>query len=337
MAFRGEIMYVYIDAAGCSDTCRHCSVDGHFPYGEFYSLAELRSIKNEWGPLVIYYEPTAHPNFPEIYHADIAIENGGWLVTNGFGLACRDDYLSIFEKMHTLGITTIAFTLHGLQKHHDWFVCRPGAFDIIVLATKRAKEFGFSIKWQIYVDKLGIPDVPKFIELALKETEAVPSLAIPFHRVGGRLRHYEKIRLTLEDVEKHQLHKLIDDPGKNDLIEPENLTSRAWLRKWADLPADNVFKHPFEPRSWPPQTSFPYLTMRIDRNRKVYMDPFCHAPIYLGIISEGKEMIVERLEKLPMPLYCDLMPVDVKLSPDEQDQLHPCGYSFRYKEISKKD
>jgi hypothetical protein len=307
VAFQGEIMYFDIDAAGCSNTCRHCSVDGHLPYGEFFSLAELRSIKNEWGPLTIRYEPTAHPNFPEIYSADIATDHDGWLVTNGFGLAYRDDYLLVFEKMHAMGITTIAFTLHGLQRHHDWFVCRQGAFDTIVQATKRTKEFGFSIIWQIYVDKLGINDVPKFIDFALKETAALPSLVIPYHRVGGRLWHYEKIRLTLEDVEKHQLHKLIDDPNKNYLIDPESLTSQAWLRKWVDLPTADIFKHPFEPRSWPPQSSFPDLSMRIDRNRKIYIDPICNAPIYLGTISEGKEMIVDRLEKLPMPLYCDLM------------------------------
>jgi hypothetical protein len=30
------------------------------------------------------------------------------------------------------------------------------------------------------------------------------------------------------------------------------------------------------------------------------------------------------------------MPGDVKLPPDEQDQLHPSGFSLRYKEISKR-
>ena len=195
-------MYVYINTAGCSDTCRHCAVDGHFPYGGFYSLDELRSIKNEWGALTILYEPTAHPNFPEIYNADIATGHGGWLVTNGFGLAHRGDYRSVFEKMCAMDITTIAFTLHGLQKHHDWFVCKQGAFDDILLATRRAKEFGYSINWQIYVDKISAGNVPELIDLSIKEIGELPSLNIPYHRVGGRLWHYEKIRLTFDDAEK---------------------------------------------------------------------------------------------------------------------------------------
>jgi hypothetical protein len=41
--------------------------------------------------LVIYYEPTAHSAFPEVYDESIAVEHGGWLVTNGFGLARRED------------------------------------------------------------------------------------------------------------------------------------------------------------------------------------------------------------------------------------------------------
>ena len=329
-------MYVEINAAGCPDTCRHCAVAGHFPHGELFSLSELRSIKDEWGALIIRYEPTAHPNFPEIYNADIATEHGGWLVTNGFGLAHRDDYRLAFERMRTMSITTIAFTLHGLQKHHDWFVCRQGAFDDILLATRRAKEFGFSINWQIYVDKIGIGDIPELIDLTLKEIEELPSLEIPYNRVGGRLWHYEKIRLTLSDVEKHHLHKLIDDPQKNSLTKPEHLTSSAWLKKWLNSPDSDEFKHPYEPPSWFPEISYPNLCIRIDRDRKTYLDPMCNAPIYLGNISEGKNVMVERLKKLQMPLYSDLMPNEVNLSFDEQEQLHPIGFSLRYKEMSKK-
>jgi len=329
-------MYVDINAAGCSDTCRHCSTDGHLPYGGLFSLDELRTIKSEWGALTIRYEPTTHPYFPEIYNSDIATEHGGWLVTNGFGLAHRDDYRFVFEKMHAMGIHTVAFTLHGLQQHHDWFVCRKGAFYDILLATRRAKETGFSINWQIFVDSIGINDVPGLIDLALTECGELPSLSLPYHRVGGRLWHYEKIRLTLKDIEKHQLHKLIDNPDKNFFTEPKSLTSLAWLEKWIKSPASDDFKHPYEPRFWPPKSSYEMLSIRIERDRKIYFDPMCSSPIFLGKISDRKDVIIERLENLQKPLYSDLMPCDVKLSPDEQEQLHPIGFSLRYKEISKK-
>ena len=329
-------MYVDINAAGCPNICRHCSADGFRPSGGFYSLDELRSIKIEWGALTIRYEPTAHPNFPEIYHSDIATEHGGWLVTNGFGLAHRDDYRLIFEKMLSMGIETIAFTLHGLKEHHDWFVCQSGAFDDILLATRRAKELGFSVVWQIFVDKAGIGDLPELIDLSVREIGDVPSLEIPYHRVGGRLWHYEKLRLTLSDVEKHKLFQLIDDPSKNCFSHPERLTTISWLHQWLGAPDSDEFKHPYEPRSWVPDVTYPMLSIRVDRNRKVYLDPMCTSPILLGEISEGKGAIIQKLEHLPMPLYANLAPDEVKLSFDEQEQLHPSGFSLRYKEITKK-
>ncbi len=329
-------MYIDINAAGCSNTCRHCAVDGHLPCGGFYSLDELRSIKNEWGALTIRYEPTVHPNFPEIYNVDIATEHGGWLVTNGSGLVHRNDSPSIFESMRRMNVTTIAFTLHGLQKHHDWFVCRQGAFDDIVLATRRAKEYGYYVNWQIFVDKMGAEGISELIELAIKETDELPSLNIPYNRVGGRLWHYERIRLTLSDVEKYHLDKLIDNPDKNFLVNPKRLTANIWLQKWSDSPNSNEFKHPYEPGSWSPDIAYPMLSIRIDRNRKIYFDPMCSPPIYLGVIPEGKKLICERLEKLPMPLYSNINPHEVKLPYDEQEQLHPSGFSLRYKEITKK-
>ena len=82
-------MYIDIEAAGCPNTCRHCSVDGHLPYGRLFTLDELRLIRSEWGPLTIRFEPTSHPDFPEVCGGDIAIDHGGWLVSNGFGIARR--------------------------------------------------------------------------------------------------------------------------------------------------------------------------------------------------------------------------------------------------------
>jgi hypothetical protein len=328
-------MYLDINAAGCSNTCRHCSVDGFMPNGEFYSLDELRQIKSGWGPLTIRFEPTAHPDFPEIYCADIAIEHGGWLVTNGYGLANRADYPDILDKMRTMGIHTVAFTLHGLEAHHDWFVCRKGAYADLLLATRRIREAGFHPKWQIFVDRKGIEDVAALVETATTECGELPTLSLPYHRVGGRLWHYEELRPTLKDVESHKLNTLIEYPAKNIFSEAKNLTGNAWLEKWRTAPGTDEFRHPFEPLSWPPQAEENQLSLRIMYNRKVYMDPMCSQPILLGTLDEGKTGVLGRLARLTPPPYCELMPEEAKLLPDEQEKLHPCGFSLRYLEISK--
>ena len=329
-------MFVDIEAAGCSNTCRHCSADGHLPYGDFFTLDELRTLKKEWGPLTIRFEPTAFTHFPEVMDESISLEHGGWLVTNGFGLARREDFPTIFEQLAKTGIHTIAFTLHGLKAHHDWFVCRAGAFDDIVLATQRAKDFGFQPNWQIYVDHLGAKDIPALVEMAEQACGGPPQIAIPYHRVGGRLKHYEKLRPTLSDITQLGLDKLVDDPTRNYIAEPESLTAADWLERWHESPDSDGFKHPFEPKTWPPAPTQPTLSIRIQRNRKVYLDPMVAAPILLGHLSAGRDKLLKRLASLEPPNHIDLAPQDVHLSPDEQERLHPVGFSVRYAAISNR-
>lgn len=329
-------MYVDINTAGCTNSCRHCAIGGHFPFDKFYSLDELRSLKNEWSPLTIRFEPTTHPNFPEIYNNDISVEHGGWLVTNGFGLAHRYDHQQVFSKMHAMGFTTIAFTLHGYQQHHDWFVRRQGAFNDIIMATRIAKMHEFNVNWQVFVDKKGLGDIYKLVSLAENEIGEQPSLTIPYNRVGGRLWQYESIRLKLTDVKKHQLDTIIDDPKKNFLIFPERLTSIMWLQKWLENKDSDVFMHPYEPKHWPPDILYPSLSILINQTRKVFLDPMCSNPILLGDVSEGKAAILKKIQNLQLPEYSDLLPSAVVLSHDEEEQLHPSGFSLRYKEIMKK-
>lgn len=327
-------MNVDIEVTGCTNTCRHCSADGHPPYGDFFTLDELRTMKQEWGPLTIRHEPTAYSNFPEVYDESIATENGGWLVTNGFGLARRKDYDKVFEKMFEMGIHTISFTLHGLRKHHDWFVCREGAFDDILIATQHSKDFGFQPNWQIFVDKKGISDVPELVDMAVKECGSNPQIDVPYHRVGGRLLHYESIRPTLSDIYNWRIHELVDDTHRNGLAIPENLTAATWLKKWRENPNANDFKHPYEPNSWPPDLTQEMLTLRVQRDRKVFLDAMCLAPIFLGYLSEGKEIILDKISHLEPPQHVDINPASVKLSNEEKDQIHPSGFSVRYKAIT---
>ncbi|MCP5096371.1 MAG: hypothetical protein GY943_12535, partial [Chloroflexi bacterium] len=124
-------------------------------------------------------------------------------------------------------------------------------------------------------------------------------------------------------------------PEKNSLLEPESLTAAAWLEKWKRTPDDDAFKHPFEPRTWPPQATNKMLTIRFQRNRKLMLDPLCAPPIYLGHLAEGKTAVLNKLESLTPPSYMHICPDDVALTAEEQEQLHPAGYSVRYLALSK--
>jgi hypothetical protein len=282
------------------------------------------------------YEPTAHPDFPEIYDPRIALDHGGWLVTNGFGLAWRADYPQLLERMHAMNFHTLALTLHGLREHHDWFVCRKGAFDDILLATRRAREAGFRTCWQVYADRLGLDDLPGLVELARQECqEELTFIGIPSHYLSKRLWQYEKYRPSLKDLEDQKPARFLLDPEKNMLANAKTLTAAAWLEKWKQLPQGDDFRNPFEPPTWPPQTSFDGLCLYIHRDRKVYFDPSCAEAICLGELSEGRDVLLGRLKMIQPPEFVHIDPETVELSTEEKDKLHPAGFSVRNLAMAK--
>ena len=328
-----EHMIIYVEAAGCPDACRHCFANGHRPVGAHFCLDELRAMREEWGPLVIYHEPTAHPQFPEIFDPQLILPHGGHTPTNGFGLARRSDYAAVLTRMYDLGLRNLHFTLHGLRDHHDWFVCRKGAFDDVVLAGRRARAAGFQIDWQIFLDRRNIATLPELVDLAIDESGTTPILAIPYHRVSQRLWRYETLRPRLTDIRQHPLAE--DIYRRLQKQQPEAVVAEAWLEKWIGSPDTVQFRHPFEPPTWPPSPMFDALTLYILRDRSVYLDPMCAPRKPLGSLSEGKDAIMQRLQTIPNPTDREIIPEAVVLAPEEREELHPACFSVRYKAISK--
>jgi hypothetical protein len=328
-------MFIDIEAAGCPNTCRHCTALGHPPHGRHYTLEELRRISREWGPLTEFHEPTAHPDFPKTYDPSISTDHGGSLVTCGYGIARREDYADVLEQLHEIGIERMHFTLHGLQEHHDWFVCRKGAFNDIATATRRAKKAGFQVSWKIYLDKKGLDGIESLVDIARKECGKPPTMSIPFSGVSKRLWRLERIRPTLTDIQRLQLHMLVNDSKRQLMPDPVSLTAASWLEKWKQSPDSDEFVGPFEPESWPPKPPFEWQAIRILRDRKVYLFPRCAPLIYLGELSEGKTVILERLGRLQAPEYAGISRDDVVFTQEELEELHPTGFSVRYKAISK--
>ena len=260
----------------------------------------------------------------------------GHLPTCGFGISQSVDHKSFLKRMTTHGFKILHFTFHGLREHHDWFVGRDGAFDDIVVATRRARESGYQTTWQLFVDRKGLEDVYPFVEMAINETGKQPSIGIPYHRVSQRLWRFEKIRPTLEDALKHKLDTVIDEPKKNGFSKPETLTASAWLEKWKQATSMDGFWCHFEPEEWPPRELYEWMSIQIKRNRTVYLDPLCAPPIRLGELTDGKVAITERLRKIQAPKYVDIKPEDVVLTSEEKNRLHPTGFSVRALAISKK-
>ena len=324
-------MIVYVEACGCTQACRHCAVDGKPPYGAFYALAELRALREEWGPLVPYYESTVHPEFPEIMYPKIMGEGSNMLATNGFGLARRDDCKEIFQKLKGAGYWGLSLTLHGLKENHDLLVSHKGAVDDILTATRKAAEADFGVHWNFYLNRENLAEVPAVIELSKKELGGAPWIGIPSHRVSRRMWRYEKFRPSLREVRGALSDELIAQTWKQPL---EEFTEESWLRAWRQSADGGDFRDHFESEEWPPAPPFERMALFFTREREVFIDPRCGPRILLGELVEGREELLSRLQGLPMPEGADLRAEDARLRERDAELLHSKGSSVRYKAIS---
>jgi len=272
-----------------------------------------------------------HPEFPEIMYPEILGEGNNMLATNGFGLARRDDCRDVFKHMKESGYWGLSLTLHGLRVHHDWFVCREGAFDDILAASRKAAEAGFGVHWNLYLDRKNLEEVPALIELSEKEFNGPPWIGIPSHRVSRRLWQYEKLRPSLQEMRETLPNELITQTWKQPL---ENLTERYWRRSWQRTPDSDDFRDRCEPTTWPPSPPFDRLALYFTRDRRVYIDPKCGPRILVGELAEGRDELLSRLQNLPMYEGMDLRPEDANLREQDAELLHPGGRSVRYKAIS---
>ena len=335
-------MFVDIEASGCPNTCRHCSVEGRPPCGSLYSIEELSDVAKEWGSLIYLHEPTAHPEFPEIFAPDLVGDHysSGWLPTCGFGIARHGNHTEILSRFRDLGFTDLSFTFHGLRDHHDWFTARRGSFDEAVMAARRSQAAGFRIHWQIFVDRRGLDDVEPFVRFARSETGKFPQIRVPWYEVNSRLWRYERLRPTLAQIRERGIDKLAEgarddqDRPLNALAQAEELTWATWLSKWRQSDGSNEFTNPFEPDTWPPKPPFQWIAIQIRRNRSVYLDLKCAPSIRLGHLQEGRDELLRRLAHTQRPAFVDMTPEQVELSPDEEEELHPYGYSLRNKAIA---
>ncbi len=288
-------MPVYVEGAGCTNACRHCGAGGRPPHGAIYSADELRGLAATWGPLCLYHEASAHPDFPEVMDPNV-VGCERVLATNGFGLARAPDHEAILRRMRQFGFSGVSFTLHGLEKEHDWFVGRTGAYQDILCASARTIEAGFDIHWNIFLDRRNLADVPALAELYREAFGGSLHVGIPHHRVSPRMWRYEKLRPSLRDVRKWLPAELIAEISKQPL---GDLTEESWLRSWRRAPDSSTFRHPFEPAAWPPSDPVESIALYITSDRTVELDPLCAPRVALGKLCEGRDVLLQRLRTLP--------------------------------------
>ena len=324
-------MIVWIEAVGCANACCGCPLGSRLSNEPYYTAAELRELAGTWGHLTPLEEATLHPEFPELLGRDITPKDMTYLATNGDGIVQSDDAQNLFAQLREIGYEGINITFHGMEHWHDWFVGRKGAFGIATEATRRAADAGFYVHWRAYLNRRNLGDMASLRTLAQATYGGSLHIALLGHPVHPRWQWHESVRPSLQEVRKGLPDELIAEEWGDSL---ESFTERSWLQLREGNQGDQVFRHPFEPEDWPPTPPLDRRVISITRDRRVYFDPQWAPPSFLGHLSEGRGLLLGRLDGLADP-YPDLKESwPAYLVDEDRELLHGSGISVRYKAIT---
>ena len=322
--------------SGCPNTCRHCKDDGRRPFGALMSLDEAKWIVKQFSDLtesnppavkslgaLIHYEPTAHPDFLSLQEYCLEVSDNsedliGTFSTNGYGIVRDDDYLHTLNRLKEQGFNAIKSTLHGLEEHHDWFVCRKGAFRDIFLTAEKAAEAGMVVGFNIYLDKystkdfLGLIDFIRRFEKNMSDrfgsSEIGISVVVPDFIVGSkRLRVYEsKLRPRLSDLEalRPELEQFMKPPY-------DKYTEGYWTEKVLNQPLNVSIKQIMDEAAGESDTEFyeRNAILAVDRSFDVYERSFYYdwSPVKQGNLkTDGVMAILERVREFQPREYPDI-------------------------------
>jgi hypothetical protein len=155
----------------CGLHCKHCWVTDnlkeHKPLREvkqmINAIAELREEPALAKTTILYFldELTLHPDVIEIlrYCRKRDVLPQRVLVSNGHGLATRGDWKEILGEFKKCGLIGFLMTINGDKEYHDWFTGSKGAFEKTVEATRRANEYGFKVKWNMYLTNENVKQI----------------------------------------------------------------------------------------------------------------------------------------------------------------------------------
>ena len=155
----------------CGLNCKHCWVTDnlkqHKPLDEVKqmidAMAELREQPVLAEKTILYFldELTLHPQVIEIlrYCRERNVLPQQFLVSNGLGIASRDNWKEILNELKKCGLKGFLMTISGDAEYHDFFTGVKGSFERTLTATRRANEFGFKVVWNMYLTNENVAQV----------------------------------------------------------------------------------------------------------------------------------------------------------------------------------
>ena len=118
--------------------------------------------------------------------------------TNGLWLSSLsdDEARGKIEVLKRVGKTEVQLSFHGLERTHDAFAGREGAFDALVRSLRLARRSGLTARCQVFVNQQNVGEMEVLYDF-LHQSEGVGEKGICFPATNymGRAKHHESIRL----------------------------------------------------------------------------------------------------------------------------------------------
>ncbi len=198
-----------------------------------------------------FREPDFHPDYRRLHELEKELNDGfsyRFELLSIWRLA-RDEGYAKWAK--EIGTKACQITFFGMQDNNDWFYRRKGSFRDNITATERLLDAGISPRWQLFLTKRIIPELPEILKLVdqmrlYERTEAIGgNFDIFLHTPApdGEAWNIEHLRPTVSDLDlvptelKECSEKYLGHP----LGEPEGKLISKMLKEEPSFPSSYTY------------------------------------------------------------------------------------------------
>lgn len=335
-----------LQAAGCPNSCRHCSAEGAPPYGELISLVDVQSIaaqvKSLANTFLLYItdELTAHPDFVSLWQlcgresndpeADLKV-----LSTNGYGIARSTNWREQIEDLKEAGTEAVDLTFHGIETTHDWFARRSGAYRDLLVTMERMAACGVKILPQFFLDRRNIRELSALLTIieqlgAQLGQDLNLHIEIPGYVACQRLREFEEsLRPVTADLEP--VESILVDRGRYQPL--TEYTEKSVTERIMQDPTQPelrlLFDREFDRRS---------VGLYIDKHLNVFQGA-CQGEwpdkLHGSLKTDTLANIVARMAAWHPPRLPDIAVLAERYGDLQSELVHPYGLSVQMKWIDR--
>lgn len=175
-----NIVDISLMATGCSCLCRHCYANARRRIADPINVAKAEEILEYFEPLLaaadepfvdVYYDLFDHPDAQGILRMLHRRGLYGFfevIPTNGVQIAHNPENARFLRETKEMDTQRLQVAFHGMEKSHDWFVRRRGAFQDLIAAARAGLDAGLDLNIATFANKRNVYELPALAEHLLR-------------------------------------------------------------------------------------------------------------------------------------------------------------------------